>query len=134
MKKFEKFNVVSTDLGIIEGEGFYKKNEEYIFIDTKDRSIVDFFLKLHKLTLTTIEFSGIDSDAVFSGDFLINTIFHNNNTFMHEVVIKIDKLPKSEQHKIKSEKFNPNVPFSDQREEIYGDMKNPPPNYGDGEE
>ncbi|RYI25186.1 hypothetical protein EVU96_24790 [Bacillus infantis] len=38
-----------------------------------------------------------------------------------------------EQDKIKSEKFNPNIPFSDQREEIYGDMKNPPPNYGDGE-
>lgn len=48
--------------------------------------------------------------------------------------IDIDELLKSEQHKIKSEKFNPEVPFSDQREEIYGDMKNQPPNYGDGEE
>ncbi|MCY9140566.1 hypothetical protein [Peribacillus frigoritolerans] len=35
---------------------------------------------------------------------------------------------------IKSDKFNPGVPFSDQREAIYGDMKNAPPNYGDGEE
>lgn len=38
-----------------------------------------------------------------------------------------------EQDKIKPENFDPNVTFSDQREEIYGDMKNPPPNYGDGE-
>lgn len=48
-------------------------------------------------------------------------------------VLNNDKQLEEEQDKIKSEKFDPNVPFSDQREEIYGDMKNPPPNYGDGE-
>ncbi|WP_352921259.1 hypothetical protein [Peribacillus simplex] len=47
--------------------------------------------------------------------------------------INIEERLKKEQHKIKSELFDPNIPFSDQREKIYGDMKYPPPNYGDGE-
>jgi hypothetical protein len=36
-----------------------------------------------------------------------------------------------DREKINDESFNPNEPFSDQREEIYGDMECPPPTYCD---
>ncbi|UOE53529.1 membrane lipoprotein lipid attachment site-containing protein [Cytobacillus oceanisediminis] len=39
------------------------------------------------------------------------------------------ELPEEERNKINSDEYDPNVPFSDQRETIYGNMECPPPTY-----
>lgn len=86
----KKFNLIKTDLGQVKGVGLFKTKEEYILIDTNETEMLNFLTKLqkNKEKLSLLEFSGLESDVIFTGSFLIETIHKNSISGNFEINIK----------------------------------------------
>lgn len=88
----ERFNQINDGEKTVVGEGYYKRENLNIYIETTDSNIVQYFVKLmrDKKHLKSIEFSNEESWNFITGNFIIEKINKGSTTSIY--------LKKSEKH------------------------------------
>lgn len=81
MKKFSKMIIDDKE---IEGEGYFSRNEEEIYVQAVDEIIRSTFREMQskEVKINHLEFTVEESKAVYNGEFFVESVYGNQITLM----------------------------------------------------